>query len=73
MNKYELACAYAKCSIHYFNSKNLRLAIKYWNKIYSLDLPPKQLLPVMRKFTDAQVFKITDTIRTRYYIGVGLL
>lgn len=73
MSKYELACAYAQCSINYFNSGNLRLAIKFWNKIYSLNLPPEQLSPVMSKFTDEQVFRITDIIRTCYYRGVGLL
>ena len=71
MKKNERAKAYADCSIYYYNSGNIRLAAKYWNKIYSLHLDPLDLVLVMRKFTDQQVYDITDSIRLRYYQAMG--
>ena len=42
------AKAYAKASILFFNSGNIRLAAKYWNKIYSMNLPFEILINTMR-------------------------
>lgn len=73
MDLVERANAFADCSIYYYNKGELRLAIKYWNKIYSLPMNSIDRVLVMRKFTDEQVYTITDRIRFCYYRGVGLL
>ena len=44
------AKAYAKASILFFNSGNIRLAAKYWNKIYSMNLPFEILINTMRLY-----------------------
>ena len=71
--KQKLAEAYGKCSRYFYAKGNMRLAIKYWNKIYNLHLSPMDLFSVMSKFTDQQVYNITDAIRDRYYRAVGIL
>ena len=73
MNFIERANAYADCSIYYYNKGNLKLAAKYWNKIYSLPMNSIDRVLVMRKFTDEQVYAITDRIRFSYYRAVGLM
>ena len=65
------AKAYAKASIEFFNSGNTRLAAKYWNKIYSMNLPFEILINTMRLFSDEQVYAITDYIRNKYYLAMG--
>ena len=65
--------AYAKASLRFFDSGNTRLAVKYWNKIYSLNPPFEVLFKTMRLFSDEQVYRITDYIREKYYLGVGLI
>ena len=73
MNHEKRAAAYADCAIYYYQRGNLRMAVKYWNKIYRLALSPEALFKVMEKFTDEQVYTITDRIRYRYYRAAGLL
>ena len=65
------AKAYAKASIEFFNAGNTRLAAKYWNKIYSMNLPFEILINTMRLFSDEQVYAITDYIRNKYYLAMG--
>lgn len=67
------AKAYAATSILFFDSGNIRLAAKNWNKIYSLNLPVDVRINTMRVFSDEQVYAITDYIRNRYYLAVGLI
>lgn len=66
------AKAYAKTSILFFDTGNTKLAAKYWNKIYSLNLPFEVLINTMRLFSDEQVYTITDYIRNKYYLAMGL-
>lgn len=67
------AQAYAKCSILYYKNGDLRRAARYWNRIYSLHLLSIDLVDVMQIFTDLQVYAITDYIRRKYYLAVGLV
>lgn len=67
------AKAYAHASMLFFDSGNTRLAAKYWNKIYSLHLPVDVLINTMRLFSDEQVYAITDYIRNKYYLAMGLI
>jgi hypothetical protein len=71
MTKKDRALVYADCSIYYYNAGDIRRAAKYWNRIYSLHLDPLDLIMVMQKFTDQQVYDITDRIRLRYYQAMG--
>lgn len=73
MNQEKRATAYADCSIFYYQRGDIRRAARYWNRIYRLPLSPIELCRVMRKFTDEQVYTITDRIRERYYRAVGIL
>ena len=73
MNREKRASAYADCAIYYYQHGNIRLAARYWSRIYRLSLSPEAMFKVMEKFTDEQVYNITDRIRYRYYRAVGIL
>jgi len=73
MNREKRAAAYADCAIYYYQRGDIRIAARYWNRIYRLALSPAALFRVMRKFTDEQVYTITDIIRDKYYRAVGIL
>ena len=73
MNREKRATAYADCSIFYYQRGDIRRAARYWNRIYKLPLSPAALFRVMQKFTDEQVYTITDRNREQYYRAVGIL
>lgn len=73
MNHEKRAAAFADCAIYYYQHGNIKLAARYWSRIYRLPLSPEALFKVMGKFTDEQVYTITDRVRYRYYRAVGLL
>lgn len=73
MKKLKLANSYAQASKMYFANRDMRLSARYWNRIYSLGLNTTDLVSVMQKFTDKEVYTITDYIRRRYYMSVGII
>lgn len=73
MSKLKLANAYAQASKLYLANGNTRVSARYWNKIYSLKLDFTDLISVMQKFSDKEVYAITDYIRRRYYMSVGII
>ena len=62
---YKKAMAYAKASLYYYNTGDLRRAARYWNKIYSVrvKLSTANLFKVMRMFPSKAVYDITEEIK----------
>ena len=62
---YKKAMAYAKASLYYYNKGDLRMAARYWHKIYStrVKITTEHLFNVMRIFPDKAVYDITEEIK----------
>lgn len=73
MEKLKLANSYAQASKMYFANRDIRLSARYWSRIYSLGLDTADLVSAMQKFTDEEVYTITDYIRRRYYMSQGII
>ena len=70
---YHKAKAYAAASIYYFRKKDIRLAARYWHRIYGLKyLCSEDLFKTMSLFSDNAVYCITDYIRERTYAAQGI-
>lgn len=68
------AKSYAAASLYYFNIDNVRLAARYWNRIYGLRfLRSEDLFKTMSFFPDDAVYSITHYIRERTYRVNGLI
>ena len=69
--EFKKAIVYAKASIQYFKSGNVRLAAKYGNKIYNLrnmkHYRAEALFQIMHMFSDEAVYTITDFLKKQYY------
>lgn len=64
---FEMAHIYAQRAIMCYEKGNIGAAADYWNRIYDLELPSEELFKIMNKFTDGQVFAITDYVKSREY------
>jgi hypothetical protein len=67
------ANAYAKLCKKSFAENDLAKAGHWWCRIFALNLSAIELSNIMSKFTDKEVFEITDYLRNRYYRAVGII
>ena len=70
MTDLDLAKGYALATKKFYTEGNIRLAAKYWNKIYQ-KVQDSNIFAVMQLFSDEEVYGITDFIRCRYYLAMG--
>lgn len=69
------ANAFASAAKMYYAAGNIKMAARYWNRIYSVFELSKAslsenslaLAKIMSRFTDNEVYDITDYTRDKYY------
>ncbi len=74
------ANAFASAAKMYYAEGNIKMAARYWSRIYSVFEHTKAsalenslaLAKVMSRFTDNEVYDITDYTRDRYYRAMGM-
>lgn len=72
----ENVMAYVSASKFFFYMGNIKLAYKYWSKIYKVfdryRVPFQKQQEIMRNFTDDEVYEITDYGKEQYYASAKL-